>query len=109
MNYNEYDLLELFESFPSVLFDGDNICTYTHQNEQGFTLKMFLNPSQENCSLKLLCKNMKYPIVDIDLYKVETIICKENKIIIHQKNEIKDLVVHFKPTYRIVTEDHLPL
>jgi hypothetical protein len=110
MIYNKYDLLELFESFPEFLVDEiTGISTYTRQDMYGFTFRMFLDVHEGHCVLTLLYKDFEYPIFRGEYRDVKSITCKENRLIIHQYDKLEDTVVHFKPTYGIMTEAHIPL
>ena len=83
--YKDYELLELFESFPHVRYDEiAGIFLYSRQDEYGFTLDMFLYVHENTCQINLFHKDLESHLVELNLHGVDSIICKENKMIIHQ-------------------------
>lgn len=108
IKYDEYELLELFENNPVMLYEEDvGIYEYAKNDINEFTLKMYINIYERVCIFTLLYKNLKYPLYDIDLRNVETIKCKDDKLIIQQTNNKKNVIIYFKPNYTLKFEDRL--
>jgi hypothetical protein len=105
---NEYELLELFESEPKVLGDKKaGIYEYQKTCSHGFTFRLCLFLYDEYCSISLYHKDLKTPIFDLGFDKVTNIKCKDNRLIIDQTGNPKNIVVHFKPNYTLVFEDRI--
>src|SRR3989304_6662992 len=80
--YNEYDLLELFESEPKQLYEEDvGIYTYSKEDQYGFTFIFYLSIHEGTSILSLLHKDLKYPIFDLTFHDIEDVECKENRLI----------------------------
>jgi hypothetical protein len=106
IEYDEYDLLELFENEPKMPYEEDvGIYEYTRKDAHGYTFKMNLYAYDATCILSLFHENLKFTLYEIDFQKVETIDCKEDKLFIHQANSKDDIVVYFKPTYTLRFEE----
>jgi hypothetical protein len=106
---DKYELLELFESEPRVIDEEAGMYEYKKEDAFGFTLKMTIFLYDGFCSLTLRYKNFEIPIFDLGFDKIDCIKCKEDKLIIQQSNNPKNVVVHFKPNYFLRLEDRLPL
>jgi hypothetical protein len=106
--YNEYELLELFESEPTIIGEAE-VCIFKYAkiDKYDFTFTMSLYVFEETCILSLFHKDLKYPIFDISFDKIENIKCKDDKLIIQQRDNTKNIVVYFKPNYTFAFEDRL--
>ena len=99
-------LAELFESEPKIIGDDlSGVYSYDRKDEYGFTLIMHFFISEKHCSLSLWYKDFKKPIFDIGFDKISAIKCKENKLIIQQTDNPKNIVVYFKPHYALTFEE----
>ncbi len=106
IGYNEYDLLELFESEPKLAANEDvGMYKYSRKDEHGFTFELYMSVYDEYCSLSLYHKDLKTSIFDIGFDNINDIKCKENRLIIEQAENPKNIVVHFKPNYTLAFED----
>lgn len=107
---DKYELLELFESEPKILGDEEaGIYEYKRQDKYGFTFKMSLFLYDECCSITLEHKDLKYPLFNLGFDKLDYIKCKDEKLIIQQINNSKNVTVLFKPNYAMTFEDRLYL
>ena len=107
IEYQEYELLELFESDPVVIDEGACIYRYRRTDKFGFCLKFYFSAYNQNCAISLWYKNFANPIFDIGFDKITSIICKKDKLILEQENQEEDAVVYFKPTYTFIFEKRL--
>lgn len=105
---NQYELLELFENDPKILGEKEaGIYEYKRKDTYGFTLKMCIFLYDEYCSLTLSYKDFKTPIFDMGFNKINSIKCKDDKLIIRQAGNPKNIVVYFKPNYTLDFEEQL--
>lgn len=106
---DKYELLELFENEPKVFDEEVGIYEYERTDAHGFVFTMNLILCEGRCSITLKHKDLKYPIFDLGLDEVNSIKCKEDKLIIQQTNNSKNVVIYFKPNYFLRFEDRLDL
>lgn len=104
---DQYELLELFENEPKVFDEEAGICECKRMDGHGFVFAMNLILCEGLCSLTLKHKDLKYPLFELGFDKVDSIKCKEDKLIIQQANTTKNIVVYFKPNYFLRFEDRL--
>jgi hypothetical protein len=104
---DKYELLELFESEPKIIDEEAGEHEYKKEDAFGFTLKMIIFLYDEFCGLTLNHKDLKYPIFDLGFDNINRIKCKDDKLIIQQANNTKNVVVYFKPNYTLKFEDRL--
>ena len=109
LKYNEYELLELFEAEPRIIDEEAGMYEYKKNDAFGFTLAMTIFLYDEFCSLTLNYKDLKYPIFELGFDGVNNIKCKEDKLIIQQSNNSKNVVIYFKPNYFLRFEERLDL
>lgn len=104
MIYRDYELLELFESFPEVYDKEAGMYKYRRQDEYGLILDMNLVLCEGTCILTLFHKDLKNPLFDLDCGELEEIFCEKDRMIIRRSNELKDVIVDFRPGYSIKFE-----
>ena len=99
MLYDEYELLEIFESEPSIIVDKDTgIYNYQKNDDCGFSISLYISVHETFCILTLKYKNFTDPIFSVKLNDVIKIKADNNKLIVSQKSA-KDVTVYFKPNF----------
>jgi hypothetical protein len=105
IQYDEYELLILFENEPIELNEKDSgIYVYNHEDLQCFRLSMYMSIYGQVCCLNLSYKNLHIPIFDISLTDVEYIKSKGDRLVIKQSNMKHVVVIYFKPNFSLVFE-----
>jgi hypothetical protein len=107
IEYQEYELLELFESEPIVINKDACIYTYKHTDKFEFRLELYFSAYDQCYSISLWYKNFANSLFDIGFNNVKKIVCQKDKLIIEQENKEKDAVVYFTPTYTFTFEERL--
>lgn len=104
--YKEYEFLELFEREPEIIGEkGNEIYIYKRLDDYGFTLEMNLSLQEKFCRLALFYKDLKEPQFDFGFENVESIECREDRLIIQQTGNPERIVMFFKPNYALLFED----
>lgn len=104
IEYDEYDLLELFDEESKVFWNEDKEAfKYEHSQKNGWRLEFFISPLNNVCRILIWFKEYIDPVTDIRCTSIEKVLCrcKENKLIIVKKDTPKKLIVLFKPQYVI--------
>jgi hypothetical protein len=105
---DKYDLLELFECNPKIIGDeAAGIYEYQKQDVYGFTLRLCLFLYDDYCSLTLSHKDLSTPLFELGFNNINNITSKENRLIIDQTGNPKNIVLHFKPNYTLRFEDRI--
>lgn len=108
IEHDKYELLALFESEPKIMGEEEiRRYRYERQDEYGFTLKLYFSFYEGFSSLTLSHRDLKVQIFDLGFENVEKIVCTEDKLILQQTGNHKDIVVYFKPSYSLVFEDRV--
>ncbi len=102
---NKFDLLELFECEPKIIDNEAGMYEYRKDDSHGFSLRLCIFLYDEFCSITLTHRDLKTPLFELGFEKIENIKCKENRLIIEQTGNPKNIVVHFKPNYTLAFED----
>jgi len=105
INYDEYELLELFASEPIEINEKDvGIFLYNREDSQGFKLSMYMSIYEQVCSISLSYKDLAKPIFDIALNDVECVKSKGDRLIIRQNDKKHDVIIYFMPNYALLFE-----
>jgi hypothetical protein len=105
IEYDEYELIELFGSIPKVIDKEVGIYEYEHLDIYEFKCNLHFCVYDEYCSISLYYKNFANPVFDLGFNNIEKIRCANDKLIIQQKNNPEDIVIYFKPTYTLKFEE----
>ncbi|WP_099223068.1 hypothetical protein [Listeria costaricensis] len=100
IEYDEYELLELFLNEPSSLYDNeeDGEVSYTKKSQSDFELTLFIHTYQMECELYLSFKGKD--IFSVELKEIVNIIKKDNIMSINSAK--KELVqVYFGEDFNI--------
>ncbi len=104
IEYDEYDLLELFDLESKIFWNEDKEAfKYEHSQKNGWRIEFFMSPLSNMCRIVIWFKENTDPITNIHCTSIEKVLCrnKENKLIIVKKDNPKKLIVLFKPQYVI--------
>lgn len=105
IKYDEYELLELFANEPIAIDEKETgIFLYNQEDSYGFKLSMYISIYEYTCSISLSHRDLTKPIFDIGLNDVKCIKGKNDRLVIQQSDEEKDVVVYFKPNYALTFE-----
>lgn len=103
-----YDLLELFEKDPEIFGEEKTgIYKYKKLNKYGFTFELNFSLLDQTCRIILFHEDLREPLFDLNFENIETINCREDKLIIKQKENLKNIVIYFKPNYHLNFEDEI--
>ena len=106
IEYNEYDLLELFESEPKIAGEGKaGRYEYEKLDKNGFQFKLYFSLYDDLGSITLRYRDLHIPIFEMNLTHIESIICTGDRLTIQQKNNSKKVVAYFKPNYIVNFEE----
>ena len=101
--YDEYELLELFESEPTSIADDPKagLMMYSKKDDFGFEIIMTLSIYECNCILSLNYKEYETSIFNFELKNVEKILCKNELLIIQAEGGKQCVEVMFKPSFAL--------
>lgn len=103
IQYNEFELLELFEKEPVSVFDDESgVFIYSKDDNLGFHLVMLMSVYECKCSIGLSYTKYKTSIFNLDFDNVDSIKCDKEKMSIVMKNSKKNVIIYFKPNYSLV-------
>lgn len=106
VKYDELDLLELFESEPTSIFDKEaGVFMYTKEDEKGFMLILHLSVYEQTCEASLSFRDYINPIFEFNDRDVESIRRDGDKLIISIKEVPNKMIIHFKPNFSIERVD----
>lgn len=106
LKYNEFELLELFESEPNIVFEPENeVVIYSKTDYRNVTLTMLISVYENQCQmeLKTLFEGEYIPIFDIDTRDVIMIKGDNEKLIIHRASK-RNIEIRFKPSFMFTFE-----
>lgn len=104
-DFNEYELLEIFEREPiSIVAEGAGIFLYTKNDHHGFELSMILSIYEKKCKISLIFDGFINPIFDFELTNVESLKCSNGNLRIRRKDG-DDIEISFKPNFAINSEN----
>lgn len=74
MFYDEYELLELFESEPKELYqEGAGFYMYKKVDKLGFQLLLYISYYEKKCEISLSNDMYNWTIFEFELYHIESI------------------------------------
>ena len=100
IKYDEYELLELFESEPTVISEGMFI--YTKRNSKGLKVVLSLSVYENECDISLCLDDDV--IFESSLKDVEYLYSESNSLRLHQTGKDKDYIIHFKDSFLVKIE-----
>ncbi|MUK87331.1 hypothetical protein GMD78_02810 [Ornithinibacillus sp. L9] len=100
INFNEYEMLELFESDPVVIgqYEAGNFI-YSKTDEFGFKLVFTISIYENECIVSLSHQSYKTPIVDYRFKDVVALVKNEDCLILKRNNNEELIKVFFKPNF----------
>ncbi|MES9700999.1 hypothetical protein ABWK42_28160 [Bacillus sp. JJ927] len=100
IQYDEYELLEIFESEPEDYFiPGAGVYRYSKMDNLGFELVMIMSYYEDTVKLKMLYKDKR--IFETNIESVKRVYSRNDTLYIQCTNEKKVLEVRFKPHFTI--------
>lgn len=104
MKYDEYEMLELFEAEPLVMFDEQTgIFTYKKVDDYGFQLSLTISVHESECNVSLSYKHFKGLIFDFELKDINQIKGENNRLIILGNDGNRKVEISFKPNFSLKT------
>jgi len=104
MKYDEYEMLELFEDEPLVMFDQQTgIFTYRKSDNYGFKLSMTIWVHESKCSVNLGYTQFKGLIFDFELEDINQIKGENNRLTILGNDDNRKVEISFKPHFSLKT------
>lgn len=104
INYDEYELLELFCSDPNVIDKDAGIFLYDTKDKFGFKFTLYFSIYDRQVAIRLSHNDLINPIFDIALTDVEKIEADSEKLSIYRKSHNLKVVVYFKPNFTLAIE-----
>ncbi|EEG76139.1 conserved hypothetical protein [Dethiobacter alkaliphilus AHT 1] len=100
IQYDEYELLELFESEPILIAEKEaGMFIYSLSNALGFKLVMSLSVYENQCNVSL--SYVDDIIFDIQLSNVKSMKSDGKQIRINRKENKIDVIIGFKPNFSL--------
>lgn len=103
IQYDEFELLELFEKEPISVFDDESgVFIYSKDDNLGFHLVLSMSVYERKCSIGLSYAKYQTSIFNFDFDNVDSIKCDKEKMCIVTENGKENVIVYFKPNYSLV-------
>ena len=104
MKYDEYEMLELFEDEPLVMFDEQiGIFTYRKMDDYGFELSFNISVHESQCSVSLSYKQFRGLIFNFELEDISQIKGENNRLTILGNDGNREVEISFKPHFSLKT------
>lgn len=104
MEYNEYELLELFEDEPLVMVDDQTgMFTYRKSDDYGFKLILTTSVHESKCSVSLGYEHFKGVIFNFELEDISQIKGENNRLTILGNDGNTEVEISFKPHFSLKT------
>ncbi|MCF8886935.1 MULTISPECIES: hypothetical protein [Priestia] len=104
MEYNEYELLELFEGKPVVMVDEQTgMFMYSKNDDYGFQLILTTWIHENKCSVSLGYEHFKGLIFDFELEDVNQIKGENNRLTILRNDGNTEVEISSKPHFSLKT------
>jgi hypothetical protein len=104
VEYDEYELMELFESEPISIADKEaGMFIYSLSDTLGFKLVMSLSIYENECKVSLSYTDKT--IFDIQLKDVVSIKSNGKQLRINRRNSDRDVIIGFKPNFSLIIEN----
>lgn len=102
MHYDEYELLELFESEPEELFEeGAGFYMYKKTDELGFQILLYISYYEDMCSVSLSNDKYSWTIFEFELYFIESIKNESDCLKIRGDSGKIEIDIQFKPHFSL--------
>ncbi|SDC97511.1 hypothetical protein SAMN04488112_1255 [Melghirimyces thermohalophilus] len=102
IKYNEYLLLELFNSEPLIIDREAEIYKYQIKGEMGFELTLYFSVYDQYATVRLGCKELKKPIFEVDMENVVEIRAGKEKIsFFKQESQEPVFQVRISPSFML--------
>lgn len=99
MQYESYELLELFENEPKVIDKEAGMYDYYTAEINGFVLSLNIWEYDGNAYITLTHKDLKVPIYEVAINFVNKIMVKDNALFIFREGIEQPFTVYFKPNF----------
>ena len=97
IKYDEYELLELFESEPIAISDKEaGMFIYTKTDKNSVKIVLSISVYERECILSLSLKERL--LFEIQLNRVEYLASENKCLRIHQSNSTHEHLIHFEPS-----------
>lgn len=104
VQYDEYELLELFESEPISIAEKEaGMFIYSLSDALGFKLVMNLSVYENQCNVSLSYADKT--IFDFQLSNVKSIKSDGKHLRIYRKDNERDIIIGFKPNFSLKVEN----
>ncbi|MBD1372160.1 hypothetical protein IC620_07265 [Hazenella sp. IB182357] len=100
IEYDEYNLLELFCSEPLIIDEEARIYRYETIDAVGFIFTLSFWGYEKNAFIRLEYQNLVNPIYDLQFKNVTRLKVDDEKLTIYQDEQAK-VRVYFKPNFTL--------
>ncbi len=102
MFYDEYELLELFESEPEELYqEGAGFYMYKKVDKLGFQLLLFISYYGKECTISLSNDEYNWTIFDFELHHIESIRNENECLKIRGNSGKTEIDIQCKPHFSL--------
>ncbi len=103
LQYDEYELLDLFESEPIITtIKEEGMYIYRKSTPEGISIMLHLSIHERRCHIILSVEN--HSVLDAVLNNVASLRSHDGSLIIHRIDSENDFIVYFKPNIYIKAE-----
>ncbi|OIN66992.1 hypothetical protein BLD48_08565 [Exiguobacterium sp. KRL4] len=102
MFYDEYELLELFESEPRELYqEGAGFYMYKKVDKLGFQLLLYISQYEHKCNVSLSSDMYRWTIFEFELYHIESIRNENECLKIRGNSGKTEIDIQCKPHFSL--------
>ncbi|WP_226675723.1 hypothetical protein [Rossellomorea aquimaris] len=100
IKYDEYELLELFESEPTPIFEEEQgILQYSKVDDAGIQLIFTMSVYECRCKFSLYLKKLEARLVEFEFNNVAALTKSEEKLLIYTEENNDPFTIFFKPRF----------
>lgn len=102
IKYDDYELLELFESEPVPIYDEEaGKYMYVKADKYGMKLIADIDVYGQTCSFSLTYENYTKTIFEVNETSVKRLMKKEDTLVVINNSDESVLKVYFRPNFSI--------
>lgn len=100
IKYDEYEMLELFESEPTPIFEEEQgIFQYKKEDEAGIQLIFIMSIYERQCRFSLNIKKLESRLVEFELNNLVELAKSEERLLLYTKEARDPFIINFNPIF----------
>lgn len=101
IEFDEYQLIELFESEPTIIDKEAEIYQYQLKDKLGLELFLYFSVYDQYVAIRLEHRELGIPIYDVEVKNVEEIRADNVKLLVIKQNQDQVAEIMLKPNFNL--------